>query len=186
MEDFTNKKEIKMSGIKILNLNERALMRRRGRLKIHENFHFRKNGIKVVGKADDEQECQGCHKILSLTAFTTKNSRVDGAYYLQNKCRQCSVRVNREKNEARRNAPPKQNHCECCHKNKKLELDHLHGTAIFRGWLCGKCNTGIGMLGDTLEAVLQAAIYLENDKDKIIETLHKVYGEIFGRTIEEQ
>jgi len=175
-----------MGELQTMNLNERALMKRREKLKIHDNFHFRKNGTKIVGKADDEQECQGCYKILPSTAFTTKNSRVDGAYYLQNRCRQCSVRANREKNEARRNAPPKQNHCECCHKNKKLELDHLHGTATFRGWICGKCNTGIGMLGDTLESILRGAVYLENDKDKIIEILHKVYDEMFARTSEEQ
>ena len=65
---------------------------------------------------------------------------------------------------------------------KKLQLDHLHGTAIFRGWLCRNCNTAMGNLGDTLEGMLQAAIYLENDKDKIIETLHKVYDEMFART----
>ena len=59
-------------------------------------------------------------------------------------------------------------------KNKKLEIDHIHGTTIFRGWVCSKCNTGMGSLGDTLKGVLQAAIYLENDKDKIIETLNKI------------
>ena len=40
----------------------------------------------------------------------------------------------------------------------------------------------MGVLGDNLEGILQAAIYLENDKDKIIETLDKVYNEMFART----
>jgi hypothetical protein len=44
----------------------------------------------------------------------------------------------------------------------------------------------MGKLGDNLEGVLQAAIYLENDKNKIIETLHKIYDEMFARTDEEK
>jgi len=63
-----------------------------------------------------------------------------------------------------------------------LQIDHLHGTFTFRGWLCRECNTGIGSLGDNLEGVLQAAVYLENDKNKIIKTLDKVYNEVFART----
>ena len=34
--------------------------------------------------------------------------------------------------------------------------------------------SGIGSLGDNLEGVLQAAVYLEKDKSKIIETLNKI------------
>ena len=40
----------------------------------------------------------------------------------------------------------------------------------------------MGKLGDNLEGVLQAAIYLENDENKIIETLHKVFKKMFTRT----
>ena len=40
----------------------------------------------------------------------------------------------------------------------------------------------MGALGDNLEGVLQAAIYLEKDESKIIETLHKVFNEMFART----
>jgi len=40
----------------------------------------------------------------------------------------------------------------------------------------------MGSLGDTLEGVLQGAIYLENDTNKIKETLDKVYNEMFART----
>jgi hypothetical protein len=40
----------------------------------------------------------------------------------------------------------------------------------------------MGKLGDNLEGVLQAAIFLENDKNKIIETLDKVFNKMFART----
>jgi hypothetical protein len=40
----------------------------------------------------------------------------------------------------------------------------------------------MGKLGDDLPGMLQAAIYLENDVEKIKETLDKVYNEMFART----
>jgi len=83
---------------------------------------------------------------------------------------------------ARQNAYPQPNRCECCGKEGKFQIDHIHGSTTFRGWLCRSCNAGMGSLGDNLEGVLQSAIYLENDKDKIIETLHKVFNKMFART----
>ena len=57
--------------------------------------------------------------------------------------------------------------CECCGSaqgEKGLSLDHCHETGKFRGWLCHKCNTGIGMLGDSLGAVSKAVEYLKRIK----------------------
>ncbi len=60
---------------------------------------------------------------------------------------------------------PTPHSCECCGKPRKqfvrnLALDHCHKSGKFRGWLCGRCNTGIGSLGDTLAGVLKAVRYL--------------------------
>ncbi len=41
-----------------------------------------------------------------------------------------------------------------------LALDHCHATNKFRGWLCGRCNRGLGAIGDTLEAVDRIRAYL--------------------------
>ncbi|NDC73096.1 MAG: hypothetical protein EBZ62_06525 [Sphingobacteriia bacterium] len=50
--------------------------------------------------------------------------------------------------------------CECCKKNPiKWALDHDHDDDSFRGWLCDKCNTGIGKLGDNLEGIVNAMNY---------------------------
>ena len=63
-----------------------------------------------------------------------------------------------------RPAPPA---CECCGKketarrNKELSIDHCHVTGSFRGWLCSRCNTGIGMLGDNLTGAESAVAYLK-------------------------
>ena len=141
--------------------------------KAHENFHYR-GEIKIAGKETDMQECKECHKILPLTAFTTQVLRSDGAWYLKKMCRQCNTVSAKEKRGVRKNAPPKPERCECCHKKTKLELDHIHGSTAFRGWLCRACNSGMGKLGDNLEGVLRGALYLEKDKNKIIEKLNEL------------
>jgi hypothetical protein len=59
---------------------------------------------------------------------------------------------------------PEPEHCESCGvsppEGHVLCLDHDHCSGKFRGWLCKKCNRGIGILGDTLARVEQAAVYL--------------------------
>lgn len=56
--------------------------------------------------------------------------------------------------------------CALCGKTSKqqgkaLAVDHNHKTNKIRGILCSKCNTGIGMLGDTYAQVAKAAKYLK-------------------------
>lgn len=55
--------------------------------------------------------------------------------------------------------------CECCGRTQErhLELDHCHETGKFRGWLCIQCNTGIGKLGDNVEALERAIAYLKGE-----------------------
>lgn len=63
----------------------------------------------------------------------------------------------------RMNKRPKK--CECCKQvveGRRLHWDHNHQTGQFRGWLCGRCNPGIGLLGDNLRGVLRAVKYLES------------------------
>jgi len=47
---------------------------------------------------------------------------------------------------------------------KRLCMDHCHRTGEFRGWLCGKCNRSLGALGDSIERILELALYLERVK----------------------
>jgi hypothetical protein len=58
--------------------------------------------------------------------------------------------------------------CECCGRlpseKRVLALDHCHETGKFRGWLCHRCNTALGLLGDSIEKVKLALAYLERDQ----------------------
>lgn len=59
--------------------------------------------------------------------------------------------------------------CESCGKppsgkkpnTKVLHADHDHATMKFRGWLCSKCNTGLGHLCDSLPVVRLMVNYME-------------------------
>ena len=62
--------------------------------------------------------------------------------------------------------------CAICRTTKALGptnefvVDHDHQTGKVRGLLCNHCNTGLGKLGDTIEALERAIKYL---KDSSIE-----------------
>ncbi len=56
--------------------------------------------------------------------------------------------------------------CEICgnvsaENDHDLDFDHDHVTGAFRGWLCNRCNTGIGFLGDNVKGIKKALAYLE-------------------------
>ena len=44
--------------------------------------------------------------------------------------------------------------------NKRLCMDHDHKTGKFRGWLCSKCNTMLGMACDSMDTLDKAMEYL--------------------------
>lgn len=54
--------------------------------------------------------------------------------------------------------------CELCEvkftERNSAHLDHCHKHGHFRGWLCRKCNTGLGFLQDSKELLSRASAYL--------------------------
>lgn len=60
---------------------------------------------------------------------------------------------------------PCPSHCENCSKllvsGKNTHLDHCHLTGKFRGWLCNRCNRGLGYFDDCIEGLQQAIEYLK-------------------------
>lgn len=51
--------------------------------------------------------------------------------------------------------------CEICGKVGKVVFDHNHETGEFRGWLCNRCNSGLGHFGDSPEIIRRAYRYLK-------------------------
>lgn len=47
-----------------------------------------------------------------------------------------------------------------------MHLDHCHETGLLRGVLCGNCNTGIGLLGDSVDRLTAAILYLTDRKTR--------------------
>lgn len=69
----------------------------------------------------------------------------------------------------RKKAPrPMPNNCEICgipgsELKKGLCYEHNHKTGEFRGWVCGRCNTVMGMVDDNQETLLLIVKYLKNN-----------------------
>ena len=57
------------------------------------------------------------------------------------------------------------NRCDICKVSfieVREHLDHCHTTGAVRGFLCGQCNTGIGLLKDSIDNLKSAIKYLSN------------------------
>lgn len=69
------------------------------------------------------------------------------------------------KEEAIELAGKAENKCQICDivftKNSPAHIDHNHETGIIRGVLCRKCNSGLGLLQDSVEILKKAIRYLK-------------------------
>lgn len=89
-----------------------------------------------------------------------------GKQFYSPRCRPCANKRDKTTRDVKRTAPPVTSNCECCGvdfstvSSKNIHMDHCDVTSTFRGWLCIKCNLGIGFLGDTTEGVANALTYL--------------------------
>lgn len=61
--------------------------------------------------------------------------------------------------------------CAICKNDdvKALAVDHCHETGRIRGLLCNKCNRGLGLLGDSYDAILRVLDYLREDVNARVE-----------------
>ena len=110
--------------------------------------------------------CSHCQEELSVDQFHSERKAVKGHTQYDHRCRKCKNLHAKQLAEAKKKAGPKpaNNECECCHKiSSSLVVDHVRGTTNPRGWLCRSCNTGMGLLGDNLEGVMNAVKYLSRE-----------------------
>ena len=53
----------------------------------------------------------------------------------------------------------------CGDATAKLEMDHSHVTGKVRGWLCKKCNVGLGHFNDDSILLRKALEFIDNNKE---------------------
>lgn len=79
--------------------------------------------------------------------------------------RQPAQMLRRKEVEAGRHRPET---CDICgYKTKRIEFDHCHQRGIFRGWLCGRCNTALGLVSDNPTLLRKLIAYLERTKENM-------------------
>lgn len=132
-------------------------------------------------------ECPDCNTVTYFDdseVFTGKTtSRRNKTKFL---CGKCSAMRQRDKHYKRAYGLNYQEvhkmlmqqgfNCKCCgreidmptdaiDRSEAALVDHCHDTGKVRGIICGRCNTGIGQLGDNLEGLMKAVRYLEDSDD---------------------
>jgi hypothetical protein len=111
--------------------------------------------------------------ICKQTLPTSNFGRDGGANYLRYECKSCakkqSALVRKLKKE---NLPPETDHrCPICLRNEQEMqghslrkkgwcADHDHVSGKFRGWICHKCNLGLGNFSDDIIRLERALLYL--------------------------
>ena len=117
-----------------------------------------------IDKPKNGKQCSYCGLYKDLKYFGKQATAKDNK---DHRCNKCRTQQSRLRNELRKTAPKKPDVCDCCGKEYDLMcLDHDHLTNKFRGWLCHKCNSGIGHLGDNIEGLEKALTYLRNHYEK--------------------
>lgn len=116
------------------------LVKRRGNKKYRESPHGKlareKYKFSVRGKLSNKKSYLKCKFDMTIEQY-------DRIYLYQNNC------------------------CVICKKPlpyDKIDADHDHKTGKFRGLLCRKCNTAIGLFDDSPEILQNAIFYLEQFK----------------------
>lgn len=139
---------------------------------------------------EDSKFCVKCKLTKPLGCFSIRGGaiRKDGTSSLKNSCIECNkysrkVRYHLDKITPR---PADDYQCPVCLKTLDMikeelndptnstlhnatlywNLDHDHETGMFRGWLCSRCNSGLGWLGDSVSNLKRGVKYLQDDLDK--------------------
>lgn len=121
-----------------------------------------------------------------------------GRRYLTRPINRVKARLRRLAHEAKASgyvpctASPKEvlkrfsNNCESCGGPCTLDtlvIDHCHLTGLFRGWICARCNSALGLLGDDIACVRNLLSYLErSSQTKLLDGVAKKQNILRGAT----
>lgn len=115
--------------------------------------------------------CAACGIELNDETAYRKSGRHRGWHSLCRTCRRAERRARHDDAEAKRRAMVDRDVCDICGARETVtrggvvrlpNLDHDHATGAWRGVLCSRCNTGLGMFQDNPAILRAAAAYLED------------------------
>lgn len=104
--------------------------------------------------------CINCNKEQAIVDFPLFSTKEGGR---KNTCKLCSRRLSKIRRKLRaENPPPPPGPCPICGKHtEKWILDHCHFVNTFRGYICNRCNLGMGNFNDDINIMMKAVSYLE-------------------------
>ena len=111
-----------------------------------------------------DSKCKDCKNAYSrnynnVNEDALKNLHKEWAERNKSKIRLSQIKYNYNLTEEEYEALPKA--CEVCGNTENLCIDHDHITGKVRGVLCSRCNSALGLLGDSKEVILKLASYIE-------------------------
>lgn len=107
------------------------------------------------------RQCRSCKEDKPEESFYVTTHRKDGSPTYGYICTDCKRKQAILRTKLRMTSGEPTEKCQCCGVADAVLIDHCHETKEFRGWLCHNCNMGIGKLGDTLDGVQKALVYLK-------------------------
>ena len=141
-------------------------------------------GAKDMVNSPSHKHCGCCNKDLPLDAFAKNKAKKDG---LQERCTACrsihhkekghvshrerNLRINYGVDSSWYNAKLESQDgcCAICgtddNGKRRFAVDHDHSTGKVRGLLCDTCNRALGMFGDSVKILQNAAEYLKEQKE---------------------
>tara|TARA_R110000764_G_C10705376_1_gene345871 strand:+ start:74 stop:487 length:414 start_codon:yes stop_codon:yes gene_type:complete len=115
--------------------------------------------VDVLGSEDQIKKCIVCRKDKNQKYFHLCMKDNFGNYRTRTTCGEC-YNLDRTFRRGMDLIYKKPLGCEICKTERKLFPDHCHTTKEHRGWLCIRCNTAIGQLGDNIKGINRAISYL--------------------------
>lgn len=119
------------------------------------------------------KQCKECGENKSLDNYYKQFNKKFNKDYYKTTCKVCYIKNQTIRNWEKYNIKITYDEYEerykktdgrcniCSDKYTILEVDHCHDTGDIRGLLCGKCNRGIGLLGDNINGIKNALSYFK-------------------------
>lgn len=129
----------------------------------------------VAAVAPATKRCGGCDEEKPAEAFWAMTGSRDG---LQSRCKPCNLASSRDAylrrtygiSQAQYDGMLERQRGVCAIRSRlddAFVVDHDHQSGAVRGLLCNDCNRGLGLLGDDVDRLVNATMYLLQTHDAL-------------------